>query len=281
MRINIVAIYGGLGNQMLQFSLFTYLKVKLKNDINLSYIPNFADHNGYELDKVFNIKKNTLLNLLAGFLKKYFKTNKINVSIISDDEFIKIHTESYPINHLISYYNGCWHSKLIESSGIDFTKTFKFKFDNLNIKSFMTSSIIKNNNSISIHIRRGDYLNNINSKVFENLSNTDYFPKAIEYMSNRIQNPLYIVFSNEIDFCKNIFKDLNNIIFIDFNIGSDSWQDMALMSLCKHNIISNSTFSWWAAVLNENKKKIIVAPKSWYKTENSNINFLPTNWVII
>lgn len=136
--------------------------------------------------------------------------------------------------------------------------TFKKK---LNKKSEELKKFINSNDCISVHIRRWDYLKNNNSSL-QSIANIEYYNKAYYKIKQLYPDKdfHYIFFSDDIVRCKKSFKNKNSI-FVDWNNDNDSWQDMALMSYCKHNIIANSTFSRRGARLNKNKNKTVIAPK--------------------
>lgn len=134
-------------------------------------------------------------------------------------------------------------------------------------------------NSISLHIRRGDYVNDSNFRVL----GIDYYIKAIEYIQNRISCPYFFIFTDDE---KWVLENLNEILDNQFFVvsGNSGFEDMMLMSMCKHNIIANSSFSWWAAWLNKNKSKIVIAPSTeiWYKNPTwykKNSHYCPSNWI--
>lgn len=134
--------------------------------------------------------------------------------------------------------------------------------------------------SVSIHVRRGDYVHN---KFFHNLG-LDYFYKAVEYIKRVVKNPVFFVFSDDLKWVKENFGlDTKNVNYIDNNY--DGCIDLYLMSLCKHNIIANSTFSWWGAYLNKNKYKVVIAPLIWYDNYNAqkyysdNSKLIPRTWL--
>lgn len=124
------------------------------------------------------------------------------------------------------------------------------------------------NNSVSVHVRRGDYLG---LQDYHPVQNMDYYQEAFSYF----QDSKFYVFSDDIDWCKNNFK--GNFVFID---KQDDYLDMFLMSLCNHHIIANSSFSWWGAWLNKNKDKRVIMPKKWFgPSANHDINDLIChNW---
>jgi len=138
---------------------------------------------------------------------------------------------------------------------------------------------IINSNSVGIHIRRGDYLR---SKK-HNVCDLTYYIKAIKYMQEQILSPRFFVFSDDISWClKNLRLDNGDFVNLKdskINFINDFW----LLSLCKHTIIPNSTFSWWAAWLSENPDKIVVAPHRWFNNEALNAqairDTIPDNWV--
>lgn len=122
-------------------------------------------------------------------------------------------------------------------------------------------NIIKETNSICISIRRGDFIENNDVASFHNVCDKNYYIKAIRYMKENIENPTFIFFSDDIERAKKNFKDVNYF----FERGDDPvWEKIRLMKLCKHFIISNSTFSWWSMFLSDNESKIVVSPKKWF-----------------
>ena len=139
--------------------------------------------------------------------------------------------------------------------------------------------------SASIHVRRGDYLATQSLHV----CTETYYNNAIVYVQKKYPQAVFYVFSDDLDWCrKNLDFCGAKAIFVGWNTGSDSWQDMALMSLCRFNIIPNSSFSWWAAWLNNNPDKLIIAPSVWnrreleYKDSYYKYNYsdiVPESWI--
>ena len=123
--------------------------------------------------------------------------------------------------------------------------------------------------SVAVHIRRGDYLNNTNAGVFWHPT-VDWYREAIEAVSKQLQNVRLFFFSDDIAWVKEQFSNMTNAVFVDVNHGKEAFNDLRLMSRCKHNIIANSTFSWWAAWLNENPDKMVIAPAKYYMNEAAN-----------
>lgn len=123
---------------------------------------------------------------------------------------------------------------------------------------------IQNSNSVSIHIRRGDYLSAKNAPMHGNICTKAYYDNAILYVSQQIDHPQFFIFTDDAQWARSEYGNRPSYTIVDFNHESQSFRDMQLMSLCKHNILANSSFSWWGAWLNENKDKLVVAPPKWF-----------------
>ena len=167
-------------------------------------------------------------------------------------------------------YEGYWQSyKYYNGLEEKIRRCFTFKTELLSDRTRELARRINDINSISVHVRRGDYLNQNGMNFVMPIA---YYKNAIHYINSHVDNPQYVIFSDDIEWT---IKELalNDAIFVDWNKGKDSWQDMYLTSQCKHNIIANSSFSWWGAWLNKNTDKIVYAP--FYKGE-----FTPSNWIV-
>ena len=127
--------------------------------------------------------------------------------------------------------------------------------------------VIRNTNSVCLAIRRGDFMNNVNKKIFY-VCDLEYFQRGVDYIKKHVENPVFIVFTNDIDWVK---ANLNIDSEVYFESGKDPvWETFRLMYSCKHFVISNSTLHWWAQWRSENKEKIVVAPERWYNDPSWN-----------
>lgn len=276
----IVKFYGGLGNQMFSYAFYLALKNKFKFSIFfIEPVDCFNSSNGYELPYVFNkVKHKRAYKYYRRiqkiysiyFTKSYFKS-------IKEDQLCNFLPE-YSENHYpFLVYDGFWQTELyFLSIANKVRKLFQFNENQLNIITKQIKESITNEQSVSIHIRRGDYLE---TDLFAGTCPIEYYKKAVEYMNHKFKNCRYYLFSNDPQWVK------ENISFFDYtlvdcNNGLESWQDMFLMTLCKHNIIANSTFSWWGAWLNKNLKKIVIAPSIWFNGINAK-DIIPIEWVRI
>jgi Glycosyl transferase family 11 len=143
----------------------------------------------------------------------------------------------------------------------------------------LLQQISRSRNPVSLHVRRGDCSVAATKRVDLPL---EYYLNAISFFKQRLGNPVFFVFSDEIPFVKKYLPQNIATVFVDHNDDFSAHEDMRLMSCCHHNIIANSTFSWWGAWLNPRADKIIIAPKHWYNTEDSYYpDLLPRTWKLV
>ena len=280
-----IKLSGGLGNQMFQFA--TGFAVAKKNNVrlslDLSYINQRQLFNGFELEKVFDI-----------YSKVDFLNNPVNFGFINFKEIlnnidITFHNFKEPHYHYTnkilnipkrSLLNGYWQSELyFKDYTQEIRKIFNFS-KQLDKKNSLVANEINQNNSISIHVRRGDYL--LKTNINHNVDLKEYYLNAIEETSILFNNPKYFIFTDDPLWVAKNFTLNYSFTVVDINRGKDSFYDMHLMSLCKCNIIANSSFSWWGAWLNNKEDKIIYAPKNWFKNKSiCTDDLIPNSWNII
>lgn len=123
---------------------------------------------------------------------------------------------------------------------------------------------MKQTNSISLHVRRGDYVTNSAASQVHGTCNGEYYQKAIAHFEEMSEKSVFYIFSDDLSWAKENIKINSEVHYVDQNTGTNSYRDLFLMSQCKHHIIANSSFSWWGAWLNSNSKKTVIAPKRWY-----------------
>jgi hypothetical protein len=281
-------IIGGLGNQMFQYAFYRYL-ADLKSTLLYLDISDFYSyhlHNGFELDKVFSIDENIADEriikqfkspwpILTKLENKIFSRNsKFSKNHFIENKFIIDEKIFNPMNNNF-YVEGYFQNyKYVESFQSLNKDIFKFT----NVVDEREREILSSN-SVSIHIRGGDYLSNLkDAKLFGNICNHDYYMKSIELIKAQISSPNFFVFTDDKEYAEYLLKDYK-VTFISGNNAQNSFKDMRLMSLCKNNIIANSSFSWWGAYLNINKNKIVVAPNKWFNDSNiDQENIIPPAW---
>lgn len=284
----IVKSFGGLGNQIFQYAFYLYLKQNNKEIyLDISDFEIHNHHHGFELQKVFGVSfdvpsKKQILSLS-------YNQNSILYRVLQKTMGIRLckktevfeNTKNMFISNIEEkfnmYYVGFWqNSRYIQQVASELHRNLIFR-NTLTGKNHDLLNILKDNTTVSIHIRRGDYLK---VSQFSNICTIDYYNKAINYINQKIQNPTYIIFSDDIDWTKENLNLDENAIFVDWNTGDNSYIDMQLMSLCSHNIIANSTFSWWGAWLNNNPNKITICPEIWSHDCKQNY-LLCDDWISI
>ena len=280
-----IKLTGGLGNQMFQFA--TGYAVAKKNNVKLSldlkYINKRQLFNGFELDKVFNIySKVSFLNKQLSFKSINFK----EILSIFDNSYYNYTEPHYHYSNNIlnlpkhSFLDGYWQSELyFKDYAHDIRAIFTFS-NNLDKENNSIIDDINNNNSISIHIRKGDFLLKRNNNHNTNLK--EYYSTAINESSNFLKNAKYFIFTDDPTWVSENFILNHYHTIVDINHGKKSFLDMYLMSLCKTNIIANSSFSWWGAWLNNAKDKVIYAPKNWFNDKSiCTDDLFPKSWIIL
>lgn len=292
--MKIVIANAGLANMMFSYALT--LVFRAKGVPALLYVDKpAAAHHGYELERVFpNVQP---AEGIGGFLRFWFHCMQV---------IHKIHVRSWklPLKYVlwpwrdasvkepVLYYpevfvnleEKTWYGRQCQSWKYywgceqEIREAFAWNELLLSVKTTAISAAVHSCNSVSIHIRRGDYLSPWN-KGLGDVCDAAYLERAIAYIRSRVDNPHFYVFSDDKDWVKeNMAGD--DVTIVDHNCGTDSWQDMYLMSQCKHQILANSSFSWWSAFLNANEGKIIVAPSRWWAPfEHDDV--VPDSWIRI
>jgi len=280
-----VKLTGGLGNQMFQFAAGYSIakKYNVKLSLDLRRFNRRQDHNGFELQEVFDIcSKVSFLNKTLSFKSINFKEilNKFDTTFYNFKEPHFHYTANILNIPKHSFLDGYWQSELyFRDYAIEIKKIFNFS-DPLDKQNHLIANDIKQNNSISIHIRRGDFLLKQNNNHYIDLK--EYYLKAINETSKFFKNPKYFIFTDDPSWVTDNFFLNHSYIVVDTNHGSKSFLDMYLMSLCKSNIIANSSFSWWGAWLNDKKDKVIYAPKNWFNDKSiCTDDLIPNSWNII
>ncbi|MCC8423979.1 alpha-1,2-fucosyltransferase [Mucilaginibacter sp. UR6-11] len=290
----IVKIIGGLGNQLFQYAFSKAIEAKA----NTRVYHDVEDlNNNYELRKNglmhFNVKLNSatkeqIESASSVFNKIIFKFSLLFKGLISQKK-IKYYSEQKSMldfgvfsDVTDLYLNGYWQSEKYFS---DIEDLIRSEFEIITAPSEGNLKFIKlinNSNSVSLHIRRGDYINNPSAQQIYHTCSLDYYEAAIKYIAKRVEDPVFFVFSDDMTWVKANLHSSFKLVFVDENDGDTAYEDLRLMSKCKHNIIANSTFSWWGAWLNNHLNKIVISPKIWFKNEKkSSENLLPKSWITI
>lgn len=289
--MKIVKILGGLGNQMFQYALYLAIKDKYQGEevkIDTSCFRGYPLHNGYELDKLFSIEAEeaTFMDKLRiAYPYSHYRIWQVchKLGIKRKTMLVEKADEAYDENvfHQMQscYYDGYWQNeRYFKSIRNKIIQAFTPRV--INEQNINFCDKIKLHKCVSIHIRRGDY---VNHPLYGGICDLAYYQRAIAYIQENTDCDLYCIFSNDIEWCKKNLANLligKEVIYVNWNKGKDSYQDMYLMSQCKCNIIANSSFSWWGAWLNNHEEKMIICPQKWNNIKSSKFE-LPQSWIKI
>jgi hypothetical protein len=289
----LVKLQGGLGNQMFQYAMGR--AVSIRKTTNLLLDTEWFKKDSlriYSLDVFFAKQDFATPKDINRFLK--FKRKKGLVGRIYNPLFARFdryasergfHYDSgiFDISN-DAYLDGYWNTeKYFKDIRPTLLKDFTVKTA-LSGKNKEAAEQITKTNSVSIHIRRGDYANNPSTRIAHGLLDASYYEKAFAYIHARVDNPKVFIFSDDMPWVKNNLAFNAETTYIDWNDAEHAYEDLRLMSLCKHNIIANSTFSWWGAWLSQNEHKIVIGPQKWFnqlKPSTHTRDVMPESWIRI
>jgi hypothetical protein len=268
----ILRMRGGLGNQLFQYAaglaLAQHHNVPLKVD---DYTYRINSYRKIELGNFFSDINLATRKEVAGFtgatraIRLFHKlTNYRYNRRVFAQPYFHYYPDFFRLPNDI-YLSGYWQSdRYFQPIEQRLKNAFKLKHQ-LDDENREISDSMNVENSISIHVRRGDYiLNSKYSKMF-GVIDQKYYEDSIAFMQERIQKPRFYLFSDSPKWCLEKFNFVKDIKIIQNNQGENSHIDLWLMSRCQHHIIANSTFSWWGAWLGINQNKTVVAPQKWFK----------------
>ena len=287
----ITKLQGGLGNQLFQYAIGRRFAIDSQTDLKI-------DIDSY--DNQINVTKREF-KLKAFKIEASFATETDKIKVLGLPIFQPIKRRLWKMGLDIFHWNYIressygYHSEVLKikkSAYLDGYWQCPLYFESIRAQLLNELSIkkdfekagllekikeVKGKNSVAIHIRRGDYISNpIVTQQF-GICSIEYYENAMLFINQQVQNPEFFVFSDDIAWCKENLRTENvNIQYLsDFS----DFEDLVLISNCKHQIISNSTFGWWGAWLNQNPSKIVIAPKIWYVDPSLDTSqLIPSEW---
>ncbi len=285
-------IIGGLGNQMFQYAAGKALSFKrsVPMRLDLTGFAGYSLHQGFELQRVFNLTAEIASEAdVRGILGwQYLPSIRRALSRPSMAAFRR---KGFVVEPYFRYWQGIenvpcdcyllgyWQSEqYFSDTTAEIRKDFSFRLPLVNQNVDLAEQIYQVN-AVSLHVRRGDYANNPKTAATHGLCTLDYYRAAIGYVVERVKRPHFFIFSDDIAWTKSNLKIDFPCQYVDHNHGAESYNDMRLMSLCKHHIIANSSFSWWGAWLNPDPEKIVIAPQKWFANQTNVQDLFPCGWV--
>jgi hypothetical protein len=280
---------GGLGNQMFQYAAGKALALSNGSDckVDIDFFNN--DSKGvytqrkFELDvfeppiEIANKKEIDVLlqaekgNLITKIFSKQHTTYYKEKQHCFNDEILKLKDNTY--------IEGYWQSeKNFKNYSNEIRNCFIFKKDLIQGTENLLRAI-QNTNSVSIHVRRGDYVNLKSANAFHGTCTPEYYKAAIELLRQKQIDLQFFIFSDDIEWCKSNLNLDKNTQFVETE---SACKDLFLMQNCKHHIIANSSFSWWGAWLNIHPHKLVIAPNKWFNDNSIDTkDIYPESWIVI
>lgn len=269
----IVKVSSGLGNQIFQYAMGLTLS-ETRNTKCLIDIAHYNKNNNRNFRlKYFKVK----LNYIPTWKIRFYKSD---FAKLIDKVFLTEYYHPYiidPIWEKVNFYEG---KNLILRGYWPFNEYFDSSINRIKKEIVVDPQFstydhqkllleVGQKESISLHIRRGDYKNNAEAFNLFGLLSKEYYINAINLIIKRLKNPLFFIFSDDINWVKDNMDLPKCSVYVSEIIGGVDYLEFDLMCACKHNIIANSTFSWWAAFLNDYKNRIVIQPKRWYKSDHA------------
>ena len=294
--MNVVKISDGLGNQMFQYAFARKIQLQRGGRVYLDtrFINNEDriawgekrrtleknDHREYGLDN-FRIKLPVANKHILSYWNYLDQRNEIErvIAELSREGlwFWQFKDDSYKQKSEIWGAGDCFFPTYFQ--GYHFNLKYYEEIRGILQKEFRLGTpirlphelrrILNHENTVSIHIRRGDYL-----RLHCDISEKSYYPEAMKIIQERIANPIYLVFSDDIEWVESNLDIKGQKLYVS-GMGYTDYQELTIMKHCRHNIIANSTFSYWAAYLNASPDKLVICPKRWMP------EIIPKEWVCI
>lgn len=292
----IIKLQGGLGNQMFQYAAARRLAIINHTSLKLDTTALVNDElRSYALNS-FNIYEEFVTQRELNFIYRLIGWRRrilqlVPAATIIWDKYVpwkivqEIQAQNVDSTVIRAkgnvYLDGYWQS---EKYFIDIQDIIRGEFS---FKSHIFASkseikeLIANTHSIGLHIRRGDYIANSSINQSHGTCDLSYYRYAVDFFARRISIPHFFVFSDDPAWCKqNLILD-HPVTVVSQSYSNSDHEDLQLMSQCQHQIIANSTFSWWAAWLNPNPEKIVIAPQRWFRQRCTPNDLIPVEWIKI
>jgi hypothetical protein len=279
----IVKLKGGLGNQLFQYAIGKFVSLKFE-------MPLYFDLSSFNSDKLRTFSLNVFASEFGIYEPKMEKKHWYNLLI---NAFYKTPTllveENFKFDPTVferiksdTMLDGYWQSeKYFESIRASILNEITIQSNSEAYLSFH-KQIISANNAIFIHVRRGDYISNPETLKFHGVKGLDYYKTALTKLRSSFNTSSIFIFSDDIEYVKNNFTWIGDYAIIDGNL--KDYEELMLMSECKHAIIANSSFSWWGAWLIKNPNKLVIAPERWFEDEamhKQSQDIIPASWMKI
>lgn len=280
-----VELRGGLGNQMFQYAFGLRLATERRTPLTANgfWLTNrmpasllHHTHRPFELS-VFGVER--FSSSPAGLIQARLSVSG-EVKLLREPEAgpNALVLPSPGAKHVVSV--GYWQSEAyFKPAAATVRQQFQFRRCISDFTRRMADLISSTPNAVFVHVRRGDYSTNPSTNKYHGLCSIDYYSRAVTHLQERLDNGHFYVFSDDLPWVRQHLGGLfSPVTYVSGNQGPDSWQDMFLMSQCRHAIMANSSFSWWGTWLNTHHDRIVIAPRQWFAEKQVNHILLP-DWL--
>jgi hypothetical protein len=296
----IIRVQGGLGNQMFQYALGKTLMIQNGYNVQLDIT---GLNSQKSISKITRRKWDLVdfaitispVRLEDTIISKYGRSILTRFPLLNKFKFIRLKHRGLTyvpeqqefefqdlttLNDQFVYLDGYWQSpRYFQSIGKTLRSEFVIKHGSPDFFE-LHRKVVKTPYSVGIHVRRGDYVTNKKTMIHHGPCSLSYYQRAIKIIKQKIQNPHFFVFSDDIQWAKKNITLQDNVTFSE-NSKRTSAEDLLILSSCNHFILSNSSFSWWAEWLNSNPHKITVAPQIWLNAKPVRIDLQNNRWILI
>jgi hypothetical protein len=288
----IVNLIGGLGNQMFQYAAGRALTLERGESLRVDVAG--LGGNGprqFELPRIFRCAAEIAsaddvrraLGWQAMPLVKQILARRELAAMRARNFVVEPHFHYWQGIRSVpktAYLHGYWQSeKYFSDAASALRDDFSFKLPLSGANAAMAERIGRCP-AVSLHVRRGDYVSNPVARAVHGFCSIDYYRAAIRLIAERITALEFFVFSDDIAWVRNNLDIGFPCHYVDHNRGAESYNDMRLMSLCRHHIIANSSFSWWSAWLSADPARIVIAPKQWFQNApHDTSDLIPDGWI--
>ena len=275
----VVQLQGGLGNQMFQYACGRAVALRAKKNLvlDLRHYANPSQQRRYGLH-LFNIQAQPVDSLEQ--LRNICKEQQIEKIQVFKEPHFHFAPQVVGLRDTVALLDGYWQSERYFSYiAATIRQDFVPVAGSISDATLQLSEFVRNPLSVSVHVRRGDYVSvPLFAKVHGALP-VKYYRDAIEAMRSLFPSAHFFVFSDCPQWCRSAFADVANLLVVENSPETKEHEDLWLMSQCKHHIIANSSYSWWGAWLNPNNDKVVIAPERWFSgADHDTRDLLPANW---
>ena len=289
----IVRLDGGLGNQLFQYAAGRSISKRLGVDLLLDdtlfaykragVTPRLFELGAYDIHaKLLNAEQKNAVSNRIHRLYKYlyrFGIKKSPYAVYAENKF-SYNADICNVKDdtiILGFWQSEKYFKNIRKELLEEIKPRKDLCRDIVDYKHEINSV----NSVSLHVRRGDYITNANAASYHHVCDLGYYKKAIEFITKQVIDPIFFIFSDDPDWVRNEFKLTCSSVVVSRKENTPAYEDLQLMSYCKHHVIANSSFSWWGAWLDSNPDKIVIAPNKWFRADKDINDLLPKEWIVL